>query len=285
MKLNNKGFAITAVLYGLLILFVILVSSYLLVLSAKKDRIDELVNEIEDSYNSLSPSVGDYVLYTPTISSYKVDSSKTGYTEETQYIYPNELDLWRILNINNDGTIDIISEYVSSTEVYFADLVGYKNLVGYLNILASQYETEGITENSRHFGYNGQTEYITNIDLNEPWSCSTGDTNCNTVESEGGGDILYLKDYNQLYNVLKTRMAYTVGTNNAAKYWVASRLYDLNKDDYFMDRYIDTDGEIKDSHLVAGNKHWYSIRPIVTLKSNLQYIGDGTKDNPWQVIS
>lgn len=50
MKLNNKGFAITAVLYGLLVLFVILVSSYLLVLSAKKDRIDTIVNEIENSY-------------------------------------------------------------------------------------------------------------------------------------------------------------------------------------------------------------------------------------------
>lgn len=51
MKLNNKGFAITAVLYGLLILFVLLVSSYLLVLSARKNRVDNLVKDIEDKYN------------------------------------------------------------------------------------------------------------------------------------------------------------------------------------------------------------------------------------------
>lgn len=50
MRLNNKGFAITAVLYGLLILFVILVSSYLLVLSAKKDRIDSLISDVEKDY-------------------------------------------------------------------------------------------------------------------------------------------------------------------------------------------------------------------------------------------
>lgn len=50
MKLNNKGFAITAVLYGLLILFSLLVSSYLLVLSARKDRIDDLTNDIEEEY-------------------------------------------------------------------------------------------------------------------------------------------------------------------------------------------------------------------------------------------
>ena len=49
MKINNKGFAITAVLYGLLILFVILVSSYLLVLSARKNRVDNLVKDIEES--------------------------------------------------------------------------------------------------------------------------------------------------------------------------------------------------------------------------------------------
>ena len=50
MKLNNRGFAITAVLYGLLILFSFLVGSYLLVLSAKKDRVNNLIDEIEKNY-------------------------------------------------------------------------------------------------------------------------------------------------------------------------------------------------------------------------------------------
>ena len=40
MKLNNKGFAITSVLYGLLILFVVLTSTYLAILSSKKYNID-----------------------------------------------------------------------------------------------------------------------------------------------------------------------------------------------------------------------------------------------------
>ena len=50
MKLNNKGFAITAVLYGLLILFTLLVSSYLLILSAKKDRVENITSQIEEEY-------------------------------------------------------------------------------------------------------------------------------------------------------------------------------------------------------------------------------------------
>ena len=50
MKLNNKGFAITAVLYGLLILFVLTAGSYLIALSIKKDRVTSLTDEIENSY-------------------------------------------------------------------------------------------------------------------------------------------------------------------------------------------------------------------------------------------
>lgn len=50
MKLNNRGFAITAVLYGLLILFVLLIGSYLLVLSAKKNRIDTITSDLEQEY-------------------------------------------------------------------------------------------------------------------------------------------------------------------------------------------------------------------------------------------
>lgn len=47
MKLNNKGFAITGILYGLLILFVLCISSYLLILTSKKNRLDILTEEIE----------------------------------------------------------------------------------------------------------------------------------------------------------------------------------------------------------------------------------------------
>ena len=65
MKLNNKGFAITSVLYGLLILFVVMTSTYLTVLSAKKNRLDNITKEIEDSYDfnikkeNLTESIGD----------------------------------------------------------------------------------------------------------------------------------------------------------------------------------------------------------------------------------
>ena len=50
MKLNNKGFAITSILYGLLILFVLMVGSYLIVLSVKKNNLDKITESIEVDY-------------------------------------------------------------------------------------------------------------------------------------------------------------------------------------------------------------------------------------------
>lgn len=58
MKLNNKGFAITSVLYGLLILFVVLTSTYLAILSSKKNNIDKITEDLEEDYFTSNRSNG-----------------------------------------------------------------------------------------------------------------------------------------------------------------------------------------------------------------------------------
>lgn len=58
MKLNNKGFAITSVLYGLLILFVVLTSTYLAILSSKKNNIDKITEDLEEDYFTSNSSNG-----------------------------------------------------------------------------------------------------------------------------------------------------------------------------------------------------------------------------------
>ena len=62
MKLNNKGFAITGILYGLLILFALLVGSYLTVLTARKNRLDGIVENIENEYNNKKNTTSTYTL-------------------------------------------------------------------------------------------------------------------------------------------------------------------------------------------------------------------------------
>ena len=255
-------------------------------------------------------AVGDYVSYTPTVTSYPTDTTYTGYSS-SQTIYPSELNLWRVLNINNDGTIDLISEYVSSTDVYFKGLTGYKNFVGYLNVLASQYETEGITDaedGSRYFGFKGQTEYITDTSMftsTPPFGCSTDGTagNCTNTdypndpddyEAYGGGDTLYTTDYDRVNTVLGTRIAYKVGTNTATAYWMASRYYGYSSASYYLwyGRKVSTSGSYSSNSLYlygSGSFNEYSrnnaLRPIVTLKSGLQYEGIGIIESPMKIIT
>lgn len=265
-----------------------------------QDAIDEVYN------NSVCPSgyvcvkkkttlaLGDYVSMTPTKSSYTTDKSKTGYSS-TQTINPQELNLWRVISINDDGTVEMISEHVSSVAIYFSGQTGYQNLVGYLNVLASQYENSTYTTGSRHFGYNGQTEYITDTSkfINPaPWTCDTGDSGCNTIESQGGGDTLYQKDYDLINNVLGTRVATKPGSSSGSPYWMTSRYYGYSSSTSYIWSGRDVNASVSYSYdrLYSYGSSGFdafrssnSLRPIVVLKSGLKYAGVGTKSNPMEI--
>ena len=237
-------------------------------------------------------ALGDYVSYTPSKTSYTTDVTYTGYTS-TQTINPSELTLWRVIAINGNGTVDIISENVSTTDVFFRGQTGYQNLVGYLNVLASQYETTGVTVGSRHFGYNGQTEFITDTQYfvnPAPWTCSTGGTcspDPDDYESSGGGDTLYTNDYNLINNVLGTRVA-TKLSGSASTYWMASRYYSYSSASnyYWSGRYVLTSDSLGSNILYRYSGSFYAfspsnaLRPIVTLSSSLLWSGIGNKDYP-----
>ncbi len=237
-------------------------------------------------------ALGDYVKMTPTKSSYTTSTSKTGYTS-TQTINPQELNLWRVISINNDGTVDVVSEHVSSTRIYFKGQTGYRNLVGYLNVLASQYENSTYTKGSRAFGYNGQTEYITDTSKftnHAPWTCSTGES-CNPVESQGGGDELYTKDYNLVKNVLGTTVA-SKPDGTESYYSMASRIYRYSSAASYgwYVRYVNLSSVVRLSNLYYYDSSSFysyydsnSLRPILTLKSGLKYSGIGTEAYPMEI--
>ena len=245
-----------------------------------------------DNSQSISLTLGDYVKMTPTKSSYTTDTSKTGY-DSTQTINPQELNLWRVISLNDDGTVDMVSEYVSSTLIYFEGQTGYLNFVGYLNVLAKQYENSIYTKGSRAFGYNGQTEYITDTSkftYPAPWTCSTGES-CNPIESQGGGDELYTKDYNLVKSVLGTAEA-SEPNGNISWYWMASRYYYYSSVVYYYwyGRFVDwSSGGVRgdnvygyySSHFDSSYSYGGHLRPILTLKSGLKYTGSGTEDKPY----
>ena len=107
MKLNNKGFAITSVLYGLLILFVVFTGTYLSLLGSKKNKLDNITKDIEAKYvfekklnDSISITNGSFTA--PCIGKYKLNNNK--------YVYLYKGKTYTLSELSNDAT--------SITEVY-----------------------------------------------------------------------------------------------------------------------------------------------------------------------
>jgi type IV pilus assembly protein PilA len=243
--------------------------------------------------------VGDYVEMTPTVSSYQTDTTMTNYKESVT-INPQELNRWVVIRNNSDGTVDMVSEYLSSTIVRVGEsLKTYQNIVGYLNVLASQYENKKYTIASRMFGYDSQTEYITDVsklDMTSstpPWEESTSELTTKEDEALGAGDMGYLTDTalveanSSLGNSLK---AYTVGTTNYGNYWLASRRYISNSVGWGVSvRLVSYNGTISSWSMAfhcydaCGGSDWgLSLRPIVTVKANvIASSGSGTSSDPY----
>ena len=188
---------------------------------------------------------------TPTSTSYKIDSSLTGYTSAEQTINPSELNLWRVIRINSDGTVDMVSEYVSSINVCFYGTTGYAKLVGTLNTIASQYTNSKYTTGSRHIGYSNQTQNLSSFNASSaPATSSTSDSTTSAQEAKGTGDKGYQTDYDLVTTAIRTRVAYKVGTTTARTYWLASRYFDYSGSTKWSYRgRISLGGSLNDSRL------------------------------------
>ena len=246
---------------------------------------------------------------TPTSTSYTLPNELSGCdgTSNTciqNTLNPSELNLWRVIRKNEDGTVDMVSEYVSNKKVYFYGQTGYMNLVGGLNTIAAQYTNNKYVAKTRHIGYSNQTEYITDTSaLSSTVKPFRGDTSniagwekcesskyiCGEDENKGAGDVGYEIDYDLVNNVYGTMSAMSV-TGNKEQYWLASRMYRIiNIDEwYFRGRLVEREGEKKSSHIYTptkGTAIWFdgwAIRPILTFKSEIKISGgSGTKSSPY----
>ncbi len=250
--------------------------------------------------------VGDYVKMTPTKTTYSIASSLTGCTQNSDYeksgycggtttsngtqtINPSELNLWRIIKLNSDGTIEMVSEYVPSTEVYFYGQTGYKKFVGSLNTIASQYANSTYTVATRHMGFNSQTANL-NVTLSAA-TCKNMNTEDNSLETKGCGDIGYETDVNLVKTAVGTLKAYRVNATTVARnYWIASRhfFYAHSAEYGFYARDMGSDGSLGIYYMYDYSGSWYNasvaecVRPIVTLKANVSpSSGSGTSSSPW----
>lgn len=231
------------------------------------------------STNGLPEAAGSLVYGTTSRNGYKVTKEKTG-AKIDQVINPTELKLWRVIRINDDNSIDAVSEYTSSYPIYFGDdiesggnLTGYKNYVGVLNEIASQYENDNFTVGSRIAGYKEgcQTEYLDSVDVDS----NTPETKDNDYESVGGGDVCYTEDLDLIYKSIGKYSAYGVGTKSITTYYLGSRYFKSTNTKNI--RYVWTLPEY-DKYLGT----FGYIRPIITINGYLTDIqGDGTSSKPF----
>lgn len=96
--MNNKGFAITSIIYGLMLLFVVIITSFLSILVGRNRRMDEVV---EGVYESLK-----YEEITITKDSF-IENDNTSYGTPKRALYHFDID--------NDGTNECSSYLPKNT--------------------------------------------------------------------------------------------------------------------------------------------------------------------------
>ncbi len=231
---------------------------------------------------------GDYVRYTPTKMSYIISKDDTGHYED-QTINPSELNLWRVIQKNADGSVELVSVYKSSALIAIENQEGYYNLIGTLNKLAKAYETEGYTVGSRHMGYDASQaeEYGNNPDIGykkdvflvravvgnastDPIKrvSTSGNYNFQWLASRSNGDCS-LESSTQRY-----RYAYWI-TGASSDSFTCDWGYKgvVNNRNTNVGQYTIDDGYAT---------HAAPIRPIVVLKSTLKITGgNGTESSPY----
>ncbi len=238
--------------------------------------------------------LGDYVTYASRKVSYIIPKSDTGYGSD-QNINPSELNLWRVIKKNIDGTVELVSEYVSEVAVSLKGSLGYQKMIGTLNKIAISYEKDGYTVGSRHMGYDGIA--VENCTSNS--SCNSDEgykIDMNLVETIVGS-LQAKKKINEKVDGKIVEVA------SDAEYFLASRSTkfsngvgvngNVDNNNYLKGRYIDKYGNDSSQSIyiysrlpmnesVSEVNFKKSIRPIVVLSSMIRVSGgNGTENSPW----
>ena len=170
--------------------------------------------------------------------------------------------LWRIIKINNDNSITVISDS-SLTSLAYGESINFTD--SYINkwLNKSDNKYSGILE--KHL--NNKEVYLqkTNTCLDTVNELDNND--CENIINNNYLSLLTTSDFVNIGNknsyVINNEYFYLNNTNEELKPW-----------------YIDNEGKIT----TTTGKDTYGVKPVITIKSNIDYIsGDGTKDNPYKI--
>lgn len=171
---------------------------------------------------------------------------------------------WRIIKVNQDNTITAISDY-SLTSLAFGKDLTYPDSYIFKWLNKSSEEYSGILENN-----------LTNKELYLEKT-----TTCLDTVNELDNKICQNKNNNNYLSLLSTSDFINAGHKES--YLINNEYFYLeNTNDENKVWFIDNEGKVTTSD----GQDIYGIRPVITIKANLDYIdGDGTKNNPYTIES
>ena len=203
--------------------------------------------------------VGDYINYKPDTAegkTYSLLGAQSGYI--SNQTIAKEILNWRILKINGDGSIDIISNPTSNS-VYFQGALGYNNGVYLLNDICKELysnTTKGVTARS--------------VNLKDMEDCLTDVGKIARDECTSNGNIKYGKSKMYIDNYSYTPDAYNSEEDENSSHYTspttktATRLGTLNAKQTFY--YISINSSNygnKEKVLNNSNSYWVAARYMV----------------------
>ena len=180
---------------------------------------------------------------------------------DNNYILYSNL-LWRIVKINEDNSITIISDS-SLTSLAYGEYLDYLNSYAFHWLNKSDREYSGILE--KHL--NKVETYLQKTTTCLDTIDTLDNSECKTTNKENYISLLSTTDFVNIGNkesyVVNNEYFYLNNSNSENEIW-----------------YVDTEGKIttnKGTDVIG-------IKPVITIKSNIDYIsGTGTKNDPYKI--
>lgn len=167
--------------------------------------------------------IGDYVAYIPdSASNYEVNGAYNG-NSTNQIIYQDKLN-WRILSINDNGTVNLISETPTSVGLYLGGARGYNNGVFLLNDIAKKlYSNSKLGATARSLTIEDIENGMTEEGLNFVHSYTNSDSGLTWGQAKTYTNPIY-KYYPNLYSQengagINTEITITDGVNQSDSFY------------------------------------------------------------------
>lgn len=272
--MNKKGFVVSSIIYSILILFVLLIASILLLLGSRKLAFDRLKKDVANDLNgdiSFTDERGtlSYVLakqyndYDPSIAKwYGLNKDDNGYYYSgTNAVVTNnyvwfEGHLWRVLSINNDNSITMITQQpltsIQPASAVWTTQATYE--ASYVNKWLNEVFLASISDQSKILDNVYNVGIYTNV------------SEIKTTQKVGLLD-------NAQYTKAGTANSFL---NIKDSFWLGNR-YDTSRI-----RYVNDSGSVGSYNPLDSYGAAFGIRPVIKISNLNDIVGDGTLNNPYR---